>query len=68
MSESENDTPEASYEQDADAKRRIHVLVYASDWDWLGRTYSDSVKRSNVIRRLLRDYRKRIEAKAEQQL
>ncbi len=49
-------------------KRRVHVLVYASDWEKLGLMYGDSVKRGNVMRMLLRDYIKRIEAKWEQRL
>ena len=49
-------------------KRRVHVLVYASDWEKLGLMYGDSVKRGNVMRMLLRDYIKRIEAKREQRL
>ena len=49
-------------------KRRVHVLVYSSDWEKVGLMYGDSVKRGNVMRMLLRDYIKRIEAKREQRL
>jgi hypothetical protein len=49
-------------------KRRVHVLVYSSDWEKLGLMYGDSVKRGTVMRMLLRDYIKRIEAKREQRL
>ena len=37
-------------------KRRVHVLVFSSDWEKLGLMYGDSVKRGNVMRMLLRDY------------
>ena len=61
-------TEEVSREVSAEEKRRVHVLVYASDWEKLGLMYGDSVKRGNVMRMLLRDYIKRIEAKREQRL
>ena len=61
---------EVNYEVSSagEEKRRVHVLVYASDWEKLGLMYGDSVKRGNVMRMLLRDYIKRIEAKREQRL
>jgi len=59
---------EVNHEVSAEEKRRVHVLVYSSDWEKLGLMYGDSVKRGNVMRMLLRDYIKRIEAKREQRL
>jgi len=56
-------------ETSTDKKKRIHVLVFESDWEWLGRTYgNDGVKRSNVMRGLLRDFRLRVKDKVEQML
>ena len=51
-----------------DPKRRVHVLVYKKDWERLGELYGSAVKRGNVIRMLLRDFLRRVEAKAEQSL
>lgn len=59
---------ETTSELSEEPKVRVHIQLFKSDWDWLGRAYGDSVKRSNVMRRLLRDYRRRIEAKVEQKL
>jgi hypothetical protein len=68
MPEKSADLVEVSHELDGDPKLRIHVMVYKSDWEWLGTAYGDSVARSNTIRMLLRDFRRRIEGKVEQKL
>jgi len=59
---------EVSHELSPDAKKRVHVLVYEKDWERLGELYGSAVKRGNVIRMLLRDFLRRLEAKAEQKL
>ncbi len=59
---------EVSSELDGDPKKRVHVLVYERDWERLGELYGSAVKRGNVIRMLLRDFLRRLEAKAEQKL
>lgn len=59
---------EVSHELERDRKKRVHVLVFEDDWNELGLMYGDAVKRGNVIRMILRDYVKRIRAKAEQKL
>ncbi len=59
---------EVSNELDGDPKKRVHVLVYERDWERLGELYGSAVKRGNVIRMLLRDFLRRLEAKAEQRL
>ncbi len=65
---SNTDIQEVSNELDGDPKRRVHVLVYARDWERLGELYGSAVKRGNVIRMLLRDFLRRLESKAEQKL
>jgi hypothetical protein len=62
--ELEEVTPEVS----GDPKQRVHVLVYARDWERIGEIYGSAVKRGNVMRMLLRDFLRRLEAKAEQKL
>ena len=62
------DLDEVSHELDADLKRRVHILVYEKDWERLGELYGSAVKRGNVVRMLLRDFLRRLEAKAEQKL
>jgi hypothetical protein len=49
-------------------KRRVHILVFSSDWEKLKQIYPDSVKLSSVMRTMLRDYVKRIEARRDQRL
>ncbi len=65
---SETDGEVLSSELDGDPKKRVHVLVYERDWERLGELYGSAVKRGNVIRMLLRDFIRRLEAKAEQRL
>ena len=55
-------------EVSADKKMRVHILVFESDWEWLGITYGSALKRGNIVRMLLRDFRKRMEAKVEGRL
>jgi hypothetical protein len=62
------DVEEVSSELSGDPKKRVHVLVYAQDWERLGQLYGSAVKRGNVIRMLLRDFLRRLEAKAEDRL
>jgi hypothetical protein len=45
---------------------RVHLMLFKDDWEWLS-AYSGSVPKSNVVRDLLRDFRKKIEARVEQQ-
>jgi len=44
---------------------RVHLMLYAEDWEWLS-AYAGSVPKGNVVRDLLRDFRKKIEARVEQ--
>ena len=44
---------------------RVHLMLFREDWDWLS-AYSGSVPKGNVVRDLLRDFRKKIEARVEQ--
>lgn len=62
--ELEEITPELS----GDKKVRVHVLVYEKDWEWLGTIYGSAIKRGSIVRMLVRDFKKRIEGKAEQKL
>lgn len=59
---------EVSSETSGDKKLRVHVLVYEKDWDRLGQLYGSAVKRGSIVRMLLRDFLRRLEAKAEQKL
>ena len=43
---------------------RVHLMLYADDWEWLS-AYAGSVPKGNVVRDLLRDFRKKTEAKVE---
>jgi hypothetical protein len=52
----------------ADKKIRVHILVFEEDWDWLGITYGSALKRGNIVRMLLRDFKRRMEAKVEDKL
>ena len=45
--------------------QRVHLMVYKDDWEWLS-AYAGSVPKGNVVRDLLRDFRKKIEARVEQ--
>ena len=51
-----------------DKKIRVHILVFESDWDWLGTTYGSALKRGNIVRLILRDFRRKMEAKVEDKL
>jgi hypothetical protein len=51
-----------------DKKIRVHILVYEQDWEWLGITYGSALKRGNIVRMLLRDFKRRMEAKVEGRL
>jgi hypothetical protein len=51
-----------------DKKIRVHILVFEQDWDWLGITYGSALKRGNIVRLLLRDFKRKMEAKAEEKL
>lgn len=44
---------------------RVHLMLYQDDWEWLS-AYAGSVPKGNVVRDLLRDFRKKIEARVEQ--
>ena len=59
---------EISHELDGDPKHRVHILVYAKDWERMGELYGNAVKRGSVVRMLIRDFLRRMEAKAEQKL
>jgi len=52
----------------SDRKIRVHILVYEQDWEWLGITYGSALKRGNIVRMLLRDFKRRMEAKVEGKL
>jgi len=43
---------------------RVHLMLFREDWEWL-ELYAGSVPKSNVVRDLLRDFRKKIEARVE---
>lgn len=62
------DLEEVSHEVSGDKKVRVHVLVYEKDWERLGELYGSAVKRGSIVRMLLRDFLRRLEAKAEQKL
>ena len=47
-----------------EATQRVHILLFSSDWDELGRLYGDTVRRGQVIRALVRNYVRGIGAKA----
>jgi hypothetical protein len=51
-----------------DKKMRVHILVFEEDWNWLGITYGSALKRGNIVRMLLRDFKRRMEAKVEGRL
>ena len=51
-----------------DKKIRVHILVFEQDWEWLGTTYGSALKRGNIVRMLLRDFKRRMEAKVEGRL
>ena len=51
-----------------DKKMRVHILVFEDDWEWLGITYGSALKRGNIVRLLLRDFKRKMEAKAEAKL
>ena len=59
---------EVSHETSTDKKIRVHVLVHEKDWNRLGELYGSAVKRGSIVRMLLRDFLRRLEAKAEQKL
>jgi hypothetical protein len=59
---------EESHEVSGDPKHRVHVLVFTRDWERLGELYGSAVKRGYVVRMLLRDYLRRLEARAEEKL
>lgn len=44
---------------------RVHLMLFRDDWEWL-QAYAGSVPKGNVVRDLLRDFRKKIEARVEQ--
>ena len=52
-------------EKRAEAQVRVHLMLFREDWEWLS-AYSGSVPKGNVVRDLLRDFRKKIEARVEQ--
>jgi hypothetical protein len=43
---------------------RVHLMLYLDDWEWLS-LYAGSVPKGNIVRDLLRDFRKKTEAKVE---
>lgn len=45
---------------------RVHILLFESDWAWLRRAYPDGIKRSAVLRQLLRAYRSKIDSELAQ--
>ena len=45
---------------------RVHILLFESDWHWLRRAYPDGIKRSAVLRQLLRAYRSKIDSELAQ--
>jgi hypothetical protein len=61
-------TAEAEHSTPGDKKIRVHILVFESDWDWLGTTYGSALKRGNIVRLILRDFRRKMEAKVEDKL
>ena len=65
MASNEADEPTGA---PGDKKIRVHILVYEQDWEWLGITYGSALKRGNIVRMLLRDFKRRMEAKAEAKL
>ena len=48
--------------------KRVHISVFASDWEALTRLYGESIKRGTVIRTLIKDYRTRVETEGEEKL
>lgn len=44
---------------------RVHLMLYREDWEWLS-AYAGAVPKGNVLRDLLRDFRKKIEARVDQ--
>ena len=46
---------------------RVHIQLYAADWERLLTYYGGNVKRSSVVRELVHNWVRRIDAKAEQQ-
>lgn len=61
-------TTEAETGATGDKKMRVHILVFEDDWEWLGVTYGSALKRGNIVRLLLRDFKRKMEAKAEAKL
>ncbi len=54
-------------EHPSEPQVRVHLMLFREDWEWLS-AYAGSVPKGNVLRDLLRDFRRKIEAKAEQRL
>lgn len=46
--------------------KRVHVVLYADDWEQLGVLVGDSVARGQVIRALVRNYVRSIRARVDQ--
>ncbi len=49
-------------------QKRVHIRVYASDWEALEKLYGKGIKRGTVVRTLIRDYRTRVETEGEKKL
>jgi len=49
-----------------DALVRVHIQLYERDWQRLLSFYGGNVKRSSVVRELVHNWVKRIDARAEQ--
>ena len=45
---------------------RVHIQLYERDWERLLSFYGGNVKRSSVVRELVHNWVKRIDARAEQ--
>lgn len=54
-------------ERGTEDMHRRHVWIADDDWDWLGELYRKNIGISGAIRLMIKDYRKRIEAKAAAQ-
>jgi hypothetical protein len=46
--------------------RRVHVLVFADDWEWIKRVYGKNIGESAAVRQIVRRFRNRIEEQTEQ--
>jgi hypothetical protein len=51
--------------REAEPTDRYHVFLYASDIEWLNATYGGTIGVSKAVRMMVRGFRRKVEAKAQ---